>query len=114
MQNNRIWFIPGVSWEAGKKLTSSLTKFISNCFLEYLPNLSVAAQQAYGTANGQFGPLIAGGGLNAASSGPAFAAQNWNAAFGGLYLANVNWDFFAFGRARERIKVAQAEVLRET
>jgi outer membrane protein TolC len=68
---------------------------------EYLPNLSLAAQQAYGTANGQFGPTFAGGGLNAASSGPPFPSQNWNAAFGGLYLANVNWDFFAFGRARE-------------
>src|SRR5438128_1663837 len=47
---------------------------------EYLPNLSLAAQQAYGTANGQFGPLFASGGLNAGSSGPAFASQNWHAA----------------------------------
>src|SRR5437764_12034097 len=46
--------------------------------LEYLPNLNLAAQQAYGTANGQFGPMIASGGLNAASSGPAFTSQNWN------------------------------------
>ena len=82
--------------------------------LEYLPNLNLAAQQAYGTANGQFGPMIASGGLNAASSGPAFTSQNWNASFGGLYLANINWDFFTFGRVRERIKVAQAEVLQET
>jgi outer membrane protein TolC len=82
--------------------------------LEYLPNLSVAAQQAYGTANGQFGPLFASGGLNAASSGPAFPAQKWNAAFGGLYLANINWDFFTFGRVHEKIKVAQAQVLQET
>lgn len=80
--------------------------------LDYLPNVSVAMQQAYGTANGQFGPMIAAGGLNAASSGPAFTSQNWNAAFGGLYLANVNWDFFTFGRVKERVKVAQAEVLR--
>lgn len=80
---------------------------------DYLPNVSVAMQQAYGTANGQFGPMIASGGLNAASSGPAFASQNWNAAFGGLYLANVNWDFFTFGRVRERVKVAQTEALRE-
>jgi outer membrane protein TolC len=82
--------------------------------LEYLPDLSVAAQHAYGTANGQFGPLMASGGLNAASSGPPFPVQNWNAAFGALYLANVNWDFFTFGRVHERIKVAQAQVLRET
>lgn len=80
--------------------------------LDYLPNVSLAVQQAYGTANGQFGPLIAAGGLNAASSGPAFTSQNWNAAFGGLYLANVNWDFFTFGRVKERVKIAQADVLR--
>lgn len=80
--------------------------------LDYLPNVSVAMQQAYGTANGQFGPMIAAGGLNVASSGPAFTSQNWNAAFGGLYLANVNWDFFTFGRVKERVKVAQAEVMR--
>ena len=81
--------------------------------LDYLPNLNVAAQQAYGTANGQFGPMIAAGGLNAASSGPAFASQNWNATFGGLYLANINWDVFTFGRVRERVKVAEAQVQQE-
>jgi outer membrane protein TolC len=79
----------------------------------YLPNLSVAAQQAYGTANGQFGPVIAIGGLNAASSGPPFLSQNWNAAFGGLYLANISWDFFSFGRVRENVKVAQALVVQD-
>jgi outer membrane protein TolC len=79
---------------------------------EYLPNLNLAAQQAYGTANGQFGPVIAlGGGV--ASSGPPFLSQNWNAAFGGLYLANISWDFFTFGRVRENINVAQAEVVRD-
>jgi outer membrane protein TolC len=79
---------------------------------EYLPNLNVVAQQAYGTANGQFGPVIAlGGGV--ASSGPPFLSQNWNAAFGGLYLANISWDFFTFGRVRENINVAQAEVVRD-
>src|SRR5450432_2612637 len=78
----------------------------------YLPNLNLVAQQAYGTANGQFGPVIAVGG-GSASSGPPFLAQNWNSAFGGLYLANISWDFFSFGRVRENINVAQAEVLRD-
>ena len=79
----------------------------------YLPNLNLAAQQAYGTANGQFGPVIAIGGLSAASSGPPFLSQNWNAAFGGLYLANISWDFFTFGRVRENVKVAEAQVLQD-
>src|SRR5450432_2465811 len=76
----------------------------------YLPNLNLAAQQAYGTANGQFGPVIAISGLTAASSGPPFLTQNWNAAFGGLYLANISWDFFSFGRVRENVRVAEAQV----
>lgn len=76
----------------------------------YLPNLNLAAQQAFGTANGQFGPVIAIGGLNSSSSGPPFLSQNWNAAFGGLYLANISWDFFTFGRVRENVHVAEALV----
>jgi outer membrane protein TolC len=79
----------------------------------HLPNLYLAAQQAYGTANGQFGPVIPIGGFSVASSGPPFLSQNWNAAFGGLYLANISWDFFTFGRVRENVKVAEALVLQD-
>ena len=78
-----------------------------------MPNLNLAAQQAYGTANGQFGPVIPIGGFSVASSGPPFLSQNWNAAFGGLYLANISWDFFTFGRVRENVKVAEALVLQD-
>ncbi|PSL46313.1 outer membrane protein TolC [Chitinophaga niastensis] len=80
---------------------------------DYLPNLNVSAQQDYGTINGQNGPLYGFGGLGVASSGVPLPNQNWNAAFGGLYLANVNWDFFAFGRAKEKIKTAQAVATRD-
>ncbi|MBO9612782.1 MAG: TolC family protein [Dyadobacter sp.] len=79
---------------------------------EYLPNLNLQAQQDYGTINGQNGPLY-GLGLTVASSGLPLPHQNWNSAFGALYLTNVNWDFFAFGRARERINVAQSAVNRD-
>ena len=81
---------------------------------EYLPNLSVSAQQDYGTINGQNGPLAPlGPGLSTASSGPALVQQNWNAAFGALYLTNVNWDFYTFGRIRERINVSKATLKRD-
>ncbi|MCF0070022.1 TolC family protein [Dyadobacter sp. CY261] len=79
---------------------------------EYLPNLNLSAQQDYGTVNGQNGPLY-GLGLSVASSGLPLPQQNWNSAFGALYLTNINWDFFAFGRARERINVAQSVVNRD-
>ncbi|GAA4795587.1 hypothetical protein GCM10023231_25040 [Olivibacter ginsenosidimutans] len=74
---------------------------------DYLPNLILSGQQDYGTINGQNGPLYGFGGYGVASSGPALPNQNWNAAFGSLYLANMNWEFFSFGKAKERIKVAQ-------
>ena len=77
---------------------------------EYLPDVNLSAQQDYGTINGQSGPLYGYRGLSVASSGPAFAKQNWNAAFGALYLTNVNWDFFAFGRAKEKVKVQKTVV----
>jgi outer membrane protein TolC len=80
---------------------------------EYLPDLNISAQNDYGTVNSQYGVLgsykIAGVG----SGGPVLASQNWSAAFGSLYLTNVNWDFFSFGRARERTKVAQTALTRD-
>ncbi len=78
---------------------------------EYLPDLNFAVQQDYGTINGQNGPLYGFKGFGVASAGPPLPSQNWNAAFGALYVANINWDFFAFGRAKERVKVAQSEML---
>lgn len=79
---------------------------------DYLPNFNLSMQQDYGTVNGQNGPLY-GLGLAVASSGLPLAEQNWNAAFGALYLTNVNWDFFAFGRAKERINLSQTFVARD-
>jgi outer membrane protein TolC len=80
---------------------------------DYLPNLNLSLQQDYGTVNGQNGPLYGLGGLGVASSGLPLGSQNWNSAFGALYLTNVNWDFFAFGRAKERINVARSTVIRD-
>ncbi|MEH6305289.1 TolC family protein [Olivibacter sp. CPCC 100613] len=80
---------------------------------DYLPNLVLSAQQDYGTVNGQNGPLYGFGGYGVASSGLPLANQNWNAAFGSLYLANVNWEFFSFGKAKERIKVAKETAQRD-
>ncbi len=78
-----------------------------------LPDLSLSAQQDYGTINGQSGPLYGFRGLSASSGGPALESQNWTSAFGSLYLANINWDFFSFGRVRERIKSAKLALIRD-
>ena len=80
---------------------------------EYLPDINFAAQQDYGTINSNFGPLAAYKVAGVSSSGPVLGTQNWNAAFGALYLTNVNWDFFQFGRAKEKTKVAQTVLGRD-
>jgi len=87
--------------------------YLTETKTEYLPDFSISAQQDYGTINGQNGPLYGYKGLSVASSGPSLPNQNWNAAFGSLYLANVNWDFFAFGRAVEKVKVQSSVVSRD-
>jgi adhesin transport system outer membrane protein len=87
--------------------------YLTETKTEYLPDLSVSAQQDYGTINGQSGPLFGYKGLGVASAGPQLGNQNWNAAFGALYLANVDWDFFAFGRAVEKVKVQKSVVSRD-
>jgi len=74
---------------------------------EYLPDLNLAAQQVYGTANSTYGPLAPYKTSFVSSSGPVFASQNWNAAFGSLYWTNINWDFFQFGRYKEKALVAE-------
>jgi len=92
---------------------NSSKAYLSETKSEYLPNINFSAQQDYGTVNGQNTPTYGYNGLAVASAGPATANQNWNAAFGSLYLTNVNWDFFAFGRAHEKIKVQQTAVNRD-
>jgi outer membrane protein TolC len=74
---------------------------------EYLPDLNLAAEQVYGTANSNYGPAIGYKAPSASSSGPVLPSQSWNAGFGSLYWTNINWDFFQFGRYKEKAKVAQ-------
>jgi len=90
--------------DASKALVKENTK-------EYLPDLFITAQQDYGTINGQNGPQAGLRGLGVASAGPPLSSQNWNAAFGALYVANINWDFFAFGKAKQKVKVAESEMM---
>lgn len=80
---------------------------------EYLPDLNISAQHDYGTINGINGPMYGYKGGATAASGPPMTGQNWSAAFGALYLTDVNWDFFQFGRAKEKIKVAQTVLNRD-
>jgi len=101
-----------------KSKTSQLNAskaYLTETKTEYLPNINISAQQDYGTVNSQYGPIYGFNGFAVASSGPILPNQSWNAGFGALYLSNVSWDFFAFGRAVEKVKVQKHTVsLNET
>ncbi|HUB61861.1 MAG TPA: TolC family protein [Puia sp.] len=74
---------------------------------EYLPDLTLAAEQVYGTANSSFGPAIGYKAASVSSSGPVLPSQSWTAAWGSLYWTNINWDFFQFGRYKQKAQVAE-------
>lgn len=76
----------------------------------YLPEVTVMAQQNFGTINAQNGPMYSQGGLGVASTSMPLAEQNWNAAFGSLYLANVNWNVYTFGKLKTKENVESADV----
>ena len=69
----------------------------------YLPDLTVAAQQSFGTINAQNGPMYAYGGMASAATSMPLSEQNWNAAFGSLYFVNVNWNLFTFGKIQSHV-----------
>ncbi|NIF04354.1 TolC family protein [Chryseobacterium sp. Tr-659] len=78
----------------------------------YLPEVTIMAQQSFGTINAQNGPMYSQGGLGVASTSMPLAEQNWNAAFGSLYLTNINWNVYTFGKlkTKESIETADTEI----
>ncbi|MGS2763236.1 TolC family protein [Sinomicrobium sp. M5D2P9] len=80
----------------------------------YLPDIILGARNDYGTINGLYGPSFGFGGSGLASSGPAYEEENWNAAFGSLYFASFNWEIFAFGKAKQRTRAAEAATDRDS
>ena len=96
--------------KAGENYSRASSALVKEANREYLPDLNISLQQDYGTINAVNGPVYGFRGFAAASGGPSLPSQNWNSAFGALYLANINWDFFAFGRAKEKVRVAQSQL----
>lgn len=76
---------------------------------QYLPDVTLGAQQSYGTVNMVNGPMYAQGGLAAASTSMPLAEQNWNAAFGSLYFANINWNVYTFGRVKNQVRLGAVQ-----
>lgn len=78
----------------------------------YLPEVTLMAQQNFGTINAQNGPMYSQGGPGISSTSMPLADQNWNSAFGSLYLTNINWNVYTFGKlkSKENIEIADTEV----
>ncbi|WP_153394859.1 TolC family protein [Chryseobacterium vaccae] len=78
----------------------------------YLPEVTLMAQQSFGTINALNGPMHNSGGPGIASTSMPLADQNWNSAFGSLYLANINWNVYTFGKlkTKEQLEIADVEV----
>jgi len=92
-----------------KSKQSAISASEQNTFFQkqqYLPDVTVAAQQSFGTVNMLHGPMYAQGGLASASTSMPLAEQNWNAAFGSLYFANINWNLYTFGKIKNDVDLA--------
>ncbi|TDX00885.1 TolC family protein [Dinghuibacter silviterrae] len=74
-----------------------------------LPDVTLAAETAYGTLNGMNGLTSGENGLTTLTSGPATATQNWNAAFGSLFVTNVDWNLYSFGMQRAHVAAAAGQ-----
>ena len=98
------------SIKAKENYAQAATENISAVKREYLPDLNFAAQNSFGTVNGENGPVWGYKGWTTGASGPALPSQNWNAAFGAVYLANISWDLVTFGRQHARVQAAREEL----
>jgi outer membrane protein TolC len=102
------------SIKAKKNYLKASESLVINAQKQFLPDVTAAIQNNYGTANGQFGSLYPYRGVGMAAAGPSSASQNWNTAFGALYASNVNWDVYTFGRLKASVDVAHSQVSRDS
>ncbi len=96
--------------QAKKEYLKASASLVQQTRSEYLPNIVAGLQEAYGTANGQFGSLGPGSIQGLSASGPFNAGQSWNAAFASQYILSTNWEVFSFGRLQSKISSEQARV----
>ena len=74
-----------------------------------LPDLTIEAENAYGSLNGLNGLSSGQTGVTTLTSGPVTAAQNWHAAFGALYVTNIDWNIYSFGMQRAHVEAARGQ-----
>jgi outer membrane protein TolC len=97
------------SIQARKDYAAASKSVIGEVKSEYLPDLNVGAQTAYGTINGINGPNFSMPGVSTINGGVVQPTQNWNAAFGSLYATTLNWQFMSFGNHKAKVAVAKGQ-----
>ncbi|MFT4152484.1 TolC family protein [Parafilimonas sp.] len=100
--------------QAKKNYYKASKELVANTKNEYLPNIIAGFQDAYGTVNGQYGPLSAGSIAGVSSSGPVYSEQVWHAGFASQYVVNTNWEVFSFGRLKSRIEAFKASASKDS
>ena len=72
-----------------------------------LPDITLAAEQEYGSLNGMNGLSSGLQSITTITNGPPLPTQSWNSAFGSLYVSNINWNIFSFGLQRAHVAAAK-------
>lgn len=74
-----------------------------------LPDLTLSAENDFGTLNGMNGLPSGQPGITTLTAGPATSNQSWNAAFGALYVAGIDWNLYSFGLQRSHVAAARGQ-----
>lgn len=74
-----------------------------------LPDVTLSAENAFGTLNGMNGLPSGEPGITTLTAGPATSNQTWNSAFGALYVTNIDWNIYSFGLQRAHVAAARGQ-----
>jgi outer membrane protein TolC len=76
---------------------------------DYLPELIVADQYQYSTANGLAGSYYSNGGTAISTSSGIHANNNYEGIFGSFTTLMVDWHAFDFGKVKQNVAFAKSE-----
>jgi outer membrane protein TolC len=93
--------------KAKSNYANASSQGITSAKRDGLPDVTLSAQQAYGTINGLNGLASGIPGNITITSGPVSGSQNWNAAFAAFYSSNINWNLFSFGLQKAHVADAR-------
>jgi len=97
------------SVKAKVSLAKASTYSLSATRKDYLPELIVADQYQYSTANGLAGSYFSNGGTAISTSSSIHANNNYEGIFGSFTTLMVDWHAFDFGKVKQNVAFAKSE-----